>query len=110
LKAAGFDVRFDFWKYGLPPDTGVVFCENRDSDRKIYDVLHSAHVATKSFGSTDHNRPDFCDRPGIEAPFELIIANLSGGLLTPETVGRLLPHGTLAKWHGPRIYVGQKPE
>ena len=111
LKAAGFDPVFDFWKYALPPDTGVVFCENQDDDRKIYDVLHAAHVATKSVApGNGANRPEFCDRPGVEAPFELIIGNVTGGLITPETVGRLLAHGFLAKWHGPRIYVGQKPE
>jgi hypothetical protein len=110
LKAAGFKVGLDVWKRDIPPDTGVIFCENRTDDGKIYDVLHAAHVATKPVSVADRPRPDYCDRPGIEAPIEDIIDRLSAGILTPENVGRVIPHGTLAKWHGPRIYVGQKPE
>ena len=109
LGAAGFKVIGDAWPYGIPSDTGVVFCEIQDGDQKIYDVLRLAHVATKFVGLKDR-RPEFCDRPGIESPIEQLIGQWSGGLLTPEKVGRLLPRGTLAKWHGPRIYVGQKPE
>jgi hypothetical protein len=106
LGVAGFRVVGDAWAYGIPPDTGVVFCEIQDGDRKIYDVLH---LATKFIGLKDQ-RPEFCDRPGIEAPVEQVIGQWSWGLLTPAKVGRLLPRGTLAKWHGPRIYVGQKEE
>lgn len=109
LKAAGFSVVVDAWRQDIPPDTGVVFCEIRDGDRKIYDVLHLAHVATQ-FIAQGTNRPEFWDAAGIEYPFEQIIRQLSAGLLTPETVGRLAPRGLLAKWHGARIFIGQKPE
>ena len=109
LQAAGFTVLGDSWTHDIPPDTGVVFCSIRNDDRKTYDVLRQAHVATKFIGLADA-RPDFCDKPGVEAPIEDIIDRLSAGILTPAKVGRLIPHGTLAKWHGPRIYVGQKPE
>jgi hypothetical protein len=107
LKAADFDVSIDDWRYEIPPDTGVVFCEIRNGDRNMYEVLHLARVATRFISLADH-RPDFCDKPGVEAPIEQLIAQLSLGILTPEKVGRLVPRGSLAKKRGPRIFVGQK--
>ena len=89
-------------------DTGVVFCEIQDGDQKIYDVLRLAHVAMEFVGLKVRARNFAIGR--IQSPIEQLIGQWSGGLLTPEKVGRLLPRGTLAKWHGPRIYVGQKPE
>lgn len=109
LNNAGFDTSIENWDGAIPPETGVVFCENADMDHRIYDALHRANVATRYISLADH-RPDFCDIPGVEAPVEKLIGGLTLGLVTPEKVGRLIPRGTLAGQRGPRIFVGEAPE
>lgn len=109
LKSAGFAVFSDDWREPTPPDTGVIFCEVESGDRQIYDVLRRADVATRFVGLHDQ-RPDYCDKPGIEHPIENLIASLTLGAVTPETVGgRIIPRGSLAGERGPRIFVGQRP-
>ena len=107
LKSAGFSVFSEDWRSATPPDTGVVFCEVESGDRQIYEALRRADVATRFVGLRD-SRPDFCDKPGVEFPIENLIAGLTLGAVTPQTVGgRIIPRGSLAGERGPRIFVGQ---
>jgi hypothetical protein len=109
LQSVGFEVSMEDWAGIRPPNTGVVFCEYRKGDRTTYDVLHQANIATQ-FVRLEEQRPDFCDKPGIEFPIENFISGVTLGVLTPKTVGgRAIPHGTLSGQRGPRIFVGQRP-